>query len=52
MISLAEVPAQERVFVDRTGIHIVSTPAHWPAIPQAVLVRAAVQCGRLREGQR
>ena len=46
------LPNTERVFVDRNGTHILTTPAHWPAIPQAVLVRAAVQCSRLREAGR
>lgn len=39
----------ERVIAGKRGMKILSFHAHWPAIPQAVLVRAVVQCGRLRE---
>ena len=43
------LPDTERVTVAMSGIYVVTVPAHWPAIPLAVLVRAAVQCHRLRE---
>jgi len=39
----------ERVIAGKRGTKVLSFPAHWPAIPQAVLIRAAVQCHRLRE---
>ena len=39
----------ERVLVSTYGVKVWPTPAHWPDIPQAVLIRAAVQCHRLRE---
>jgi hypothetical protein len=42
----------ERVIAGKRGTKVLSFPAHWPAIPQAVLVRAAVQCHRLREAGR
>ena len=41
----------ERVTADNSGFRVWTKPKHWPAIPQAVLVRAAVQCHRLREGK-
>ena len=41
----------ERVLVHSGGVSISNTLFHWPAIPQAVLLRAAVQCGRFREGK-
>jgi len=39
----------ERVISDRSGFTVVTYPAHWPPIPMPVLLRAAVQCHRLRE---
>lgn len=42
----------ERAHVSFGGFRVWSQPAHWPAIPQAVLLRAAVQCGRFREAGR
>ena len=39
----------ERAFANKATIHVNTMPAHWPAIPQAVLIRAAVQCHRFRE---
>lgn len=39
----------ERVLATSVRVVVQSFPAHWPAIPQAVLIRAAVQCHRLRE---
>lgn len=42
----------ERVSVFASGMKVWPTPAHWPAIPQAVLIRAAVQCHKLREAGR
>lgn len=42
----------ERVIVGDGGFSIASKPAHWPAIPLPVLIRAAVQCHRLREAGR
>ncbi len=42
----------ERVIAGKRGTKVLSFPAHWPAIPQAVLIRAAVQCHRLREAGR
>jgi len=39
----------ERVIAGKRGMKILSFPSHWPAIPRAVLVRAAVQCAKLRE---
>ena len=41
----------ERVIAGKRGTKVLSFPAHWPAIPLPVLIRAAVQCHRLREGQ-
>ena len=40
---------EERVMAHGEGVRVWTNPQHWPAIPQAVLVRAAVQCHRLRE---
>lgn len=45
-----DVPV-ERVSSSANGVKVWSFPAHWPAIPLPVLLRAAVQCHRLREGQ-
>ena len=42
----------ERVLATSVRVVVQSFPAHWPAIPQAVLIRAAVQCHRLREAGR
>ncbi len=39
----------ERVYASDYLVKVWPQPAHWPAIPQTVLVRAAVQCHRLRE---
>ena len=44
-----DAEGNERVAAFKSGTCIWMKPAHWPAIPQAVLVRAAVQCSRLRE---
>lgn len=41
----------QRVVTSDIGTHILTMPRHWGPVPQAVLVRAAVQCHRLREGQ-
>lgn len=42
----------ERVIAGKRGTKVLSFPAHWPAIPLPVLLRAAVQCHRLREAGR
>lgn len=41
----------ERVLATSVRVVVQSFPAHWPAIPLPVLLRAAVQCHRLREGK-
>jgi uroporphyrinogen-III decarboxylase len=41
----------ERVAAFVSSVKVWPSPAHWPAIPLPVLIRAAVQCHRLREGQ-
>lgn len=51
-IYYSDEEGNERVVASREGAGVIPQPAHWPAIPQAVLVRAAVQCGRLREAGR
>lgn len=48
----ADEAGVERVLATERGVDAIRKPRHWPAIPQAVLVRAAVQCGRLREAGR
>jgi len=45
---LQDVP-YERVYASQKGVRVWATPAYWPAIPLPVLLRAAVQCHRLRE---
>jgi len=42
----------ERVAAYANSVRVWTKPAHWPAIPLPVLVRAAVQCHRLREAGR
>ena len=44
-----DAEGNERVAAFKSGTCIWMKPAHWPAIPRAVLVRAAVQCAKLRE---
>ncbi len=44
--------AVERVLTSDYTVRVCPVPAHWPAIPLPVLVRAAVQCHRLREAGR
>ena len=44
-----DAEGNERVAAFKSGTCIWMKPAHWPAIPSAVLVRAAVQCAKLRE---
>jgi len=39
----------ERVYASDCVVRVNSMPRHWGPIPQAVLLRAAVQCHRLRE---
>lgn len=51
-VSYLDDELNERVIVGNGGFSIASKTTHWPAIPRAVLVRAAVQCGRLREAGR
>ena len=51
-IYYSDEEGNERVVASREGAGVIPQPAHWPAIPQAVLVRAAVQCSRLREAGR
>lgn len=48
----ADEAGVERVLATERGVDAIRKPRHGPAIPQAVLVRAAVQCGRLREAGR
>lgn len=50
-IYYSDEEGNERVVASREGAGVIPQPAHWPAIPQAVLVRAAVQCGRIRGGR-
>jgi hypothetical protein len=42
----------ERVTVTLSAVMVAPFPSDWPDIPQAVLIRAAVQCHRLREAGR
>ena len=43
-----DVP-MERVHVNAGRVKVWPMPKDWPAIPLPVLIRAAVQCHRLRE---
>lgn len=41
----------ERAFATSQRVVVLTVPRDWPAIPLPVLIRAAVQCHRLREGK-
>jgi hypothetical protein len=42
----------ERVTVTLSAVMVAPFPSDWPDIPMPVLIRAAVQCHRLREAGR
>jgi hypothetical protein len=45
----ADETGVERVLATERRVDAIRKPRHWPAIPLPVLIRAAVQCHRLRE---